>query len=141
MHCPGSSGTRGDVDPKHPLMMGFTLRFPLVQATLSFTFHKYEGRWATLYTEESDGPEGHVRVETIVDAPPIAPDSYPRAVMVVINGVDRTSDLGGPFYSGVIGLDITPYLKAAFNEIQFQAARPGGLEAKVEYVEEWPDRT
>lgn len=58
--------------------------------------------------------------------------SLPASVTVEINGVDRTSELGGPFSSDQAGLDIAPFLLIGqWNTIRLGSSQLGRLDAKI----------
>lgn len=52
-------------------------------------------------------------------------------VGVIINGVDRTSYLGGKFYSDKADLDITDFLNTGWNEINLTSERLGRIDANI----------
>lgn len=58
-------------------------------------------------------------------------DTTPAGVGVIINGVSRTSVLGGPFSGEQEALDIGQYLEIGFNTIELTSTRRGRLSVTI----------
>lgn len=60
--------------------------------------------------------------------PGIKYDTAPKDVRIHVNGVDRTTELGGPFNADRDSLDLTQYITpTGWNEIRFYSNQPGRI--------------